>query len=176
MTSAEVFKPLVIILAVIRALGLDGQLFLFHLCLSLRSCLCSLRTLTELSPGLLSHCLGSMLIVTLLQEGEPLVEPEVLQFEAQFNKEKFHILLSVQRSFIPGISLCLCCLHIHQLAHDEQRLVSYIMHKQFNIGFILAENLVSSQSESTLGALFANSKRDFICLSPRRGFHLAPLL
>lgn len=121
---------------------------------SLRSSLGSLRTITELSLGYSSL--------------------RFCNLEQVLIKEIFHILCSAVLQTRPFTFSVLLKNHPH-LTMSRARFSPDIMLKQFNIGFILAKNLVSSQSASTLVALFANSKRDFICFSPRRGFHLVPL-
>lgn len=130
---------------------------------SLRSSLGSLRTITELSLGYSSL--------------------RFCNLEQVLIKEIFHILCSAGLQTRPFTFSVLLKNHPHLTMHlpapgqtmSRARFSPDIMLKQFNIGFILAKNLVSSQSASTLVALFANSKRDFICFSPRRGFHLVPL-
>ena len=49
-----------------------------------------------------------------------------------------------------------------------------IQAKEFNLGFIRPEALVS-HGQSPLGAFFANSKRAVMCLLLRSGFRLATL-
>ena len=115
----------------------------------------------------LLRCLGGVLGVVALLEGEPSPQSEVLSALEQ-------VFQSLPLKNIPQNDAATTMLHRRDGARFPLDVTLGIQAKEFNLGFIRPENLVSLGVRVFM-CLLANSKRAVMCLLLRSGFRLATL-
>ena len=141
-----------------------------------------------LVPKPLLHCLDCVLRVVVLLEGEPSPhQSEVLIALQNVFIKDLSVLRFVHLSLVPDKSTCPCCwktfpqhgaattmLHHRDGARFPPDVKFGIQAKEFNLGVIRPENLVS-HGLRVFRCPLKNSKRAVMCLLQRSGFCLATL-
>jgi hypothetical protein len=140
-----------------------------------------LKDIQGLVPKPLLRCLGCVLRVIVLLEGEPSPQSEVLSV-LLWSRFSSRITVYFAPFTFPSILTSLPVpateKHAHRIMLPPPCLTVDVMlgiqAKEFNLGFIRPENVVSHDLRD-FRCLLANSKRAVMCLLLRSGFHLATL-